>query len=147
MADSKSGDTAFLAICLSAIAVSLLAIGVISDTLIRHVVQVVPLLVIAGLVIRSMPLVPYVAVGLCAFWLVVMALIWLYLLQVSGIGSGTYSSGEIALTFVIAVFAVLGILRGSRANRQLSSTAVAALAAAAFVLQGAFLAASLRLLG
>ena len=145
LADSNS--TTLLAICLSGIAISLLVVGVISDTLMRHAIQVIPLLVVAGLVLRRMSLVPYVAVGLCAFWTVVMVLIWLYLLQVSRIVTGTYSSGEIILTFVVAVFAVLGILRGSRANRQLSSPAVAVLAAAAFVLQGAFLAASLRLPG
>ena len=145
LADSYS--TAFLAICLSGIAISLLVVGVISDTLVRHAIQVIPLLVVAGLVPQRMSLVPYVAVGLCAFWIVVMVLIWLYLLQVSRTVSGTYSSGEIALTFVIAVFSLLGILRGSRANRQLSSPTVAVLAAVAFVLQGAFLAASLRLPG
>lgn len=143
LADSNS--TTLLAICLSGIAISLLVVGAISDTLMRHVIQVVPLLVAAGLVLRRTSIFPYVAVGLCAFWAVVMALIWLYLLQVSAIASGTYSSAEISLTFVIAVFAVLGILRGSRANRQLSSPVVAVLAAVAFVLQGVFLAASLRL--
>ena len=135
-----------MAICLAGIAVALVLVGAVSDTIPRHLVQIVPLMAAAGLALGRNPLAAYAAVGLCAFWAVLMGLIWLYLLGLSGVVSGTYSAVEIALTVVIAVFSVLGILRGTRADKQISGMRVPVLIAVAFVIQAVVTSVSLRFL-
>ena len=139
-------DAAFLAVCLAGIAIALVLVGAVSDTIPRHLVQIVPLILGAGLVLGRNPSASYAAVGLCAFWAVIMGLIWLYLLGLSGVVSGTYSAVEIALTVVIAVFSVLGILRGTRADKQISGMRVPVLIAVAFVIQAVVTSVSLRFL-
>lgn len=135
-----------MAICLTGIAIALVLVGAVSDTIPRHLVQIVPLILGAGLVLGRNPSASYAAVGLCAFWAVIMGLIWLYLLGLSGVVSGTYSAVEIALTVVIAVFSVLGILRGTRADKQISGMRVPVLIAVAFVIQAVVTSVSLRFL-
>ena len=139
-------DAIFVAICLAGIAVALVLVGAVSDTIPRHLVQIVPLVVAAVLVLSRNSQALYLVVGICAFWAVMMGLIWLYLLGLSGVVSGTYSAVEIALTVVIAVFSVLGILRGTRAAKQVPSPTIAALIAAAFVTQAVFMSVSIRFL-
>jgi len=139
-------DAVFVAVCLAGIAVALVLVGAVSDTIPRHLVQIVPLILGAGLVLGRNPSASYAAVGLCAFWAVIMGLIWLYLLGLSGVVSGTYSAVEIALTVVIAVFSVLGILRGTRADKQISGMRVPVLIAVPFVIQAVVTSVSLRFL-
>lgn len=139
-------DAVFVAICLAGIAVALVLVGAVSDTIPRHLVQIVPLVLGAGLVLGRNPSASYAAVGLCAFWAVLMGLIWLYLVGLSGVASGTYSAVEIALTVVIAVFSVLGILRGTRADKQISGMRVPVLIAVAFVIQAVVTSVSIRFL-
>ena len=139
-------NAAFLAICLAGISVALVLVGAVSDTIPRHLVQIVPLILGAGLVLGRNPSAAYAVVGLCAFWAVIMGLIWLYLLGLSGVVSGTYSVAEIALTVVIAVFSVLGILRGTRADKQISGMRVPVLIAVAFVIQAVVTSVSIRFL-
>ena len=143
-------DAIFVAICLAGIAVALVLVGAVSHTIPRHLVQIVPLILGAGLVLGRNPSASYAAVGLCAFWAVVMGLIWLYLLGLSGVVSGTYSAVEITLTVVIAVFSVLGILRGirggTRADIQISGMRVPVLIAVAFVIQAVVTSVSIRFL-
>ena len=139
-------DAIFVAICLAGIAVALVLVGAVSHTIPRHLVQIVPLVLGAGLVLGRNPSASYAAVGLCAFWAVLMGLIWLYLLGLSGVVSGTYSAVEIALTVVIAVFSVLGILRGTRADKQISGMRVPVLIAVAFVIQAVVTSVSIRFL-
>jgi len=139
-------DAIFVAICLAGIAVALVLVGAVSHTIPRHLVQIVPLILGAGLVLGRNPSASYAAVGLCAFWAVIMGLIWLYLLGLSGVVSGTYSAVEIALTVVIAVFSVLGILKGTRADKQISGMRVPVLIAVAFVIQAVVTSVSIRFL-
>ena len=139
-------DAIFVAICLAGISVALVTVGAVSDTIPRHLVQIVPLVAAAGIVLGRNPSASYAAVGLCAFWAVLMGLIWLYLLGLSGVAAGTYSLGEILLTVVIAVFSVLGILRGTRTAKQVPSPTIAALIAIAFVIQAVVMSVSLRFL-
>ena len=146
MRRAERRDAIFVVICLAGIAVALVLVGAVSDTIPRHLVQIVPLVLVAGLVLGRNPSASYAAVGLCAFWAVIMGLIWLYLLGLSGVVSGAYSAVEIALTVGIAVFSVLGILRGTRADKQISGMRVPVLIAVAFVIQAVVTSVSIRLL-
>ncbi len=140
-------DAAFLAICLLGISVALVLAGAASDAIARHLVQIVPLVAVAVLVLARSAWAAYLVVGLCAFWAVMMGLVWLNLLGVSGVAVGTYYSlGEILLTVAIAVFSVLGILKGIIAGSQVPTPPIAALIAIAFVVQGVVMSVSIRFL-
>ncbi len=99
---------------------SLVVVGLVSGTLIRHLIQIVPLAVAFGLLWRSTSrVVACAAVALFVFWFAIMLLIWLYLLGISDIASGRYTLVEILLTAVIALGCLAGIPAGVRAGRSL----------------------------
>ncbi len=139
-------DAVFLAVYLGGIAVCLILIGAVRGTIPRHLVQVLPIVAAAALTLRCEATAILAAVGVCAFWVVVMGLIWLYLSGVSGIAAGSYTPGEISLTVAIAVLSILGILRGARLGSRSSSTATASMLTLGFVVQAVFMALSLRFL-
>ena len=135
-----------LAACLVGIVVCLILLGLLSDTVARHVLQAAPVVIAAGAMARRSAATTLFAVGVCSFWLVVLGLIWLFLAGLSGAAPGSYSPGEVFLTIGIAVFAVAGILRGARMGNRTSSVATAAMITAGFMIQAVFMAVSLRFL-
>ena len=98
---------------LTVIAGALIIVGIVSHTLLRHFVQVVPLLIAIGLSFRRPVLAVQAAAPLFAFWVLVMASIWLFLLGMARIFTGTFTPIEIALTVVIGTAALLGLLSSS----------------------------------
>jgi len=94
---------------LAAITLSLIAIGFVSNTPLRHVVQVIPLIVTLALALRGSQGAPDAALPVYLFWLPIMIAIWLFLLGVSSILKGHFTPAEIALTIVIAAGCVSGI--------------------------------------
>src|SRR6266851_4721687 len=92
-----------VAACLVVVVLGLLAVGVVSHTLLRHSVQVIPVLVaLLGVSLRTSWGRP-AAVGAFSLWFLIMFLIWLFLLGLARIVTGHYTPAEIALTIVIAV--------------------------------------------
>ena len=104
-------DAAFLMLGLIGVAISLFAVGVVSDTITRHLLQIVPLLLATARVIGGSYTAAYVAAGTCLFWIILMLLIWLNLAGVPEDASRSYTTAEIVLSFVIAVFAALVIFK------------------------------------
>ena len=98
---------------LTVIAGALIIVGIVSHTLLRHFVQVAPLLIAIGLSFRRPVLAVQAAAPLFAFWVLVMASIWLFLLGMARIFTGTFTPIEIALTVVIGTAALLGLLSSS----------------------------------
>jgi hypothetical protein len=99
-----------VAVWLAIVATALIVVGLVSHTLLRHVVQIAPLvacLVLLG--IRS-PWGVSAAAPLFAFWLLVMIVIWLFLLGLARIFTGTFTGAEVALTIVIGVASLLGLV-------------------------------------
>jgi hypothetical protein len=94
------------------LAVSLLLVGVVSGTVVRHAVQVVPAVIVLGLGRRGWP--RFAAMAVFAFWLLIMVLIWLYLLGITAVISGHFSAVEIVLTVVIGLASVVGIAAALR---------------------------------
>ena len=98
--------------------VALLLVGLVSGTIIRHVVQVLPVL-LAIVVIVVQP-----AWGRCAampvfvFWLFIMLLIWLYLLGLANVINGQFTPAEVALTIVIGLASVIGLAVSVRQTRR-----------------------------
>src|SRR6188472_4031428 len=98
-----------LAVCLTGVLVSLLVVGVVSSTLLRHVVQVVPIVLVLVALFWRQRLTPFFALPLFVIWALLMLLIWLYLLGVVTFFNGSFSPIEIALTVLIGAFSVVGI--------------------------------------
>ena len=116
LAGTLRGDTpvarsrTLLAISLAVLIVALMCVGVVSHTIARHIVQAVPALIAVILAARLSPLAPSAAAPICTFWLGVMINIWLFILGIARLFSGTFSTIEIALTVVIAAASAAGIL-------------------------------------
>lgn len=105
-----------LCACLGGLILSLLLIGVVSSTPLRHLVQAVPAVVALGLVWRGVAWSPYSAVPVFLFWLFIMSLIWLFLLGLANIITGTFSPAERMLTVGVGLSCVLGIGAALRAS-------------------------------
>ena len=101
-------------LCLSTVMVALLVVGVVSDTLLRHVAQVAPFPLALGLLWQRSEWGVAAASPLLAFWLLVMGAIWLFLLGLARIVSGTFTPIEIGLTIVIAAAAATGLVASYR---------------------------------
>jgi len=99
-----------LAVSLALLIVALLSVGVVSRTIVRHIVQAIPSVVALILVAAHSRLAPSAAAPILTFWLGVMINIWLFILGIARIFSGTFSGVEIALTIIIAIASALGIL-------------------------------------
>ena len=99
-----------LGISLAVLIVALLCVGIVSRTIARHIVQALPAVIALILVARVSPRAPSAAAPICSFWLGVMINIWLFILGIVRIFSGTFSTIEIVLTIVIAGASAAGIL-------------------------------------
>jgi len=98
-----------IAVCLAGVAGSLLLVGVVSATLVRHVIQVAPVFAALGAVASQQRWGPYAATPIFAIWLLLMVLIWLYLVGLQTFFTGTFSYAEVVLTVLVGLFSVLGI--------------------------------------
>ena len=139
-------DAGSVARCLVGVAISLLLVGVLSDTLARHVVQVLPVLLALGLALRRPAIGAYVATGVFVLWAFVMALIWLYLLGLPSLTEGTFTAGEVVLTIVIATCSAWGMRRALLEERGTPPHRKVRLTVFGFALQAAVLLASVELI-
>jgi hypothetical protein len=111
-----------LAIALAVLIVALMCVGVVSRTIVRHIVQAVPAVIALVLVARGSPLAASASAPICTFWLGVMINIWLFILGIARVFSGTFSTVEIALTIVIAAASAAGILAIVRSAVRLAAS-------------------------
>lgn len=132
------------AVCLIVVAVALIVVGVVSGTLARHVVQVVPVVLAMVLILRWPVAGAWAAVGVFLVWLAVMAAIWAYLLGLSDIVSGTYTDFEVFLTIVIAGCSAHGVQRSLRAGRGVRLWGIAVALAGGLGVQAAAIALSIE---
>ena len=110
-----------LSSCLIGVILGLILVGLVSGTPLRHVIQVLPACIALVGLTRGASWAPLAAYETFSFWLLVMTLIWLHLLNLVHLITGNFSITEIILTFFIAGWCVLGIIRtpftGTRAVR------------------------------
>jgi hypothetical protein len=111
-----------LAISLAVLIVALMCVGVVSRTIMRHMVQAIPAVIALVMVARVSPLAPSASAPICTFWLGVMINIWLFILGIARIFTGTFSTVEIALTLVIAAASAAGILAIVRSAVRLAAS-------------------------
>jgi hypothetical protein len=121
------------AVVLFTVVVALLLVGLVSGTIWRHVVQVLPVFV-AGLVAMRRPgWSRFAAMPVFVFWLFIMLLIWLYLLGLANVITGKFTPPEVVLTAVVGIACVVGL--GASVRRSAPSRWWTGLAA--FVVFGA----------
>jgi hypothetical protein len=77
---------------------------------VRHIIQTLPIWIGVVLGFRNSEWTKSAALPFFIFWLAIMALIWLYLLGWSRVITGRYSHTEIAMTCVIGIAGLLGIV-------------------------------------
>jgi hypothetical protein len=93
---------------------ALLAVGVASGTVLRHVVQVAPAAVALGLVWRGSTIGRAATLPILTFWLGLMVTIWLFLLDVVRLINGRFTTTEIILTVAIGAACAIGLRGGVR---------------------------------
>ena len=130
--------TQITAVGLTGVILGLLAVGVVSGTPVRHLVQVAPAILALVFIIRRAPWAYYAALPIFVFWLLIMLAIWLYLLGIARIVSGHFTHAEIGLSFVIGASCLVGLSQmlrsqpvASRVTRAAWSVIFAALQLAA----------------
>lgn len=99
-----------IAASLAVVATALVIVGIVSNTLLRHLIQIAPAVVALGLLARRSDWGISAAATLFAFWFLIMGAIWLFLLGVPRIFTGTFTPVEIALTIIIGVASLLGLI-------------------------------------
>src|SRR5262245_28147299 len=109
-----------VAACLAGLALALLVVGAVSGTMLRHVVQILPILLALMLMYRRPALAAYAAIPVFVFWVGIVTLIWLFLLGLSRIANGHYTPVEILCTFVMAGCSLAGLVKAIAVGRPLS---------------------------
>ena len=104
---------------LGGVVAALLAVGVVSGTLMRHVIQVMPPAVALILVGIGSPYGRAAALPTLTFWAGLMVIIWLYLLGLSRWIAGRFTAVEVALTVTIALACLAGLVGGARPTANL----------------------------
>jgi hypothetical protein len=140
----QSRSSNLISMALAGLTLALLAVGVVSHTLIRHVVQVTPPVVALMLVARRPSLGTAAAIPLFTFWLGLMILIWLFLLDVVRLISGHFTTTEIALTIVIALMSGLGLVSVARSRSSIGPATRFGIATLFACLQGGALVLSMQ---
>ena len=109
--------------CLVGVIVSLLLVGLVSGTPLRHMIQVAPACLVAIAAWRGSTWSrAAAALPIYLIWLFLMVLIWLFLLRIAAVINGTFSTTETILTIVIGLAAVGGIVSVSRGKQSATWT-------------------------
>lgn len=110
-ADTLEKSFGILTVCCVAIIAALLVVGAVSHGVIRHIVQTSPLWIAIVLGVRRSGWSKWAALPCFVFWLLLMTVIWLFLLGWARIVSGTFSRIEIAMTLIVGMASITGIIR------------------------------------
>ena len=106
-------------IALTALAVALLFVGAVSGTVLRHLVQITPIVGVLVVLRRKPPWGAYGAIPIFVCWIGIVILIWLCLLGLSRIANGHYTLAEILATVVMAGAALAGLLSSLTVGKEL----------------------------
>ena len=135
-APGEGWDSVCLGACSLAIILALvIGVGLASGLIIRHVVQTAPVWLGVVFGFRRSPAARWITLPMFLFWLLLMALIWLFLAGLPSPVSGHFNPGEIAMTIVVGGASIAGIWCAARSRAGLSAAAAAGLFASAAVLQ------------
>ena len=105
-----------LGICALILILSLYVVGIVSHGIIRHFVQTAPVWPAVWFGFRRSPWAKWAALSPLILWLLLMINIWLLLLGLPHLLSGTFTPIEIAMTITVGGAAVVGIAASLRAR-------------------------------
>ena len=100
--------------CLVGLLICLLAVGVESETFLRHLFQVTPIVLALALGLFKNRWFRSGALGLFACWTFFMVLIWLYLSGIQTFFTGNFTVFEIVLTVVMGGLCIIGVVANTR---------------------------------
>ena len=107
-------DNTVLAYCALLLIAALYVVGIVSQGIVRHVVQTAPLWPAVVLGMRRSAWTKWAALPCFLIWLCLMAMIWSFLLGWAHVISGTFTPVEIAMTLVVGFCSVAGIVLAIR---------------------------------
>lgn len=122
----QSSASRNLAFCAAFLIAALYVVGVASHEMLRHVVQTAPVWPTVVLGLRGSRWAKWAALPCFCFWLFLMGLIWLFLLGWAHVISGTFSPIEVAMTLVVGLSAIAGLVAGLRERSSTSAAKAAA---------------------
>jgi hypothetical protein len=128
-------DFRLLVFCSVAVIAALLVVGAVSHGVIRHIVQTSPLWIAIVLGARRSPWSKWAALPCFVFWLMLMTAIWLFVLGWARIVTGTFSPTEIAMTLIVGIASLAGIVAGFTMRSEVLGLRAAAIAAVVGALQ------------
>lgn len=102
-----------VAVALVVLIAALLVVGAVGGTPIRHALQVAPGVLLLAVGARRSWF-PCAAAAVFVFWLFCMSLIWLFLLGIARVVTGHFTKVEIALTLVIGLASIAGLVAACR---------------------------------
>src|SRR5438270_4841254 len=91
---------------------ALYVVGIVSNGVVRHVVQTSPLWFAIVLGLRRREIAKWTALPCFIIWLALMILIWLFLLGVANVISGHFTPIEVILTLVVGIASLVGLVAG-----------------------------------
>jgi len=109
----KNGEGVLIWCCVVIFA-ALQVVGFVSHGTIRHIVQTAPLWIPVVLAVQQSGMAKWAALPCFVFWLVLMTAIWMFLLGWARLVSGTFSPTEIAMSIIVGVASLVGIVRALR---------------------------------
>jgi hypothetical protein len=134
--DSLGPEPMVIALCCLVVILALVVgVGLASNLVLRHIVQTLPLWFGVAFGFRRGRATGWIALPFFLFWLALMTVIWLYLLGITHIISGHFSVVEKAMTLVVAVASLIGVVLFVRLKSFLSPAKAGAAFAVMALLQ------------
>jgi hypothetical protein len=128
-----ASGSGFVTLWLAVVGGALIVVGFVSNTVLRHLIQIAPFYIALGLLMRGSSLGVSAAAPLFAAWLLIMGAIWLFLLGLARIFMGNFTPVEVALTIVIGVGSMVGLgAAWRRSSRDRGSWSIRAVTVVAF---------------
>jgi hypothetical protein len=103
-----------------AMLLALYVVGIVSNGVVRHIVQTLPLWFPILLGLHQQEIAKWASLPCFIIWLVLMTLIWLFLLGWANVISGHFTPVEVILTLVIGIASLAGLVAGFRWRTSLS---------------------------
>lgn len=100
--------------CALTMLLALYIVGAVSNGVLRHIVQTLPLWFPIVLGLRQREIAKWASLPCFVIWLALMTLIWLFLLGWAKVISGHFTAIEVVLTLVIGAASITGLVIGFR---------------------------------
>ena len=114
LVDHPMNPSKAIGLCALTTLVALYIVGALSNGVLRHFVQTLPLCFAIVMGFRNREIAKWSSLPCSIIWLVLMALIWLFLLGWANVITGHFSPVEVILTTVVGAASLVGLIAGLR---------------------------------